>query len=551
MAKSVSFTRTWIGLGMAAALVLGCQEFLGQENKTPVPAGDVTSDPPAEMALKLAMKETDECRALRAQVLAADAAGEATVTLRTDFIRNCIEEVKSSDAAGKVIISADLIPDDRTRCRWLVSEIEGGREELVVKFRYYCPDDCDTLRLVDSARHANVCRDPKPDCDDLKARLASMDPKSEEYARLRLFLSEHCGARDTLRPPKDTVPTDCETLRKRISRMDTASEDYHRAVRLYREKCLVQPPKDTVIVPPAPCDSMRRLLGDLDPASEEYALLKRRFEANCTVKPPVDTLDPVLTSCDSLKRRLSAVDTASVEYDRILALLREKCGRPDTVIVKPPRPDCDSLRRVLASHPDTASETYMQARRLFHANCGEDKPPVDTLPTRREIRCDSLRLTLSTLDPASEEYARLKRLWQQECVDPKPVDPAPPASLGRCDSLRLRLSGLDPASEEYARAKAIWYQECLEPKPINDPVICRHLMSRYGGMEPTAREYPFLRHEIALRCPEVLPADPVKPVDPPPVSRECEDIRNLMALADMTAEEYTRLKTLYSEKCLH
>lgn len=466
MAKSVFFTRTWMGLGLAAGLLLGCQQFLGQEEKAPVPAGDAASDPPEDMALKLTMKGTAECRALRDQVLAADAAGQVTVTLQTDFIRNCIVEARSADSSGKVVIPADLLPDDSLRCRWLVSGIDGGREELVIKFRYDCPDDCDSLSRADSVRHGRICRDPMPECADLRAKLASLDTGSMDYDRLRRLLSERCGVHDTLHPPKDTsvAPAPCDSLKRLLATVDTSSVEHDRILALLRERC-GRP--DTLIRPPAPfpCDSLKLRLARLDTGSTEYAHVLALLKA-CPSRP--DSGRPVLTFCDSLKLRLGTLDSASEDYHRILRILREKCWHPDTGIVKPLPPERDSL---------------------------------------------------------------------------------PITSLLLCDSLRQRMASLDPSSVEYGKTKQQWYQQCLEPKPVNDSTLCGDLVSRLEGMDTTSREYPLLRHEAAIRCPAWLPAEPVQPVDPVPLSPECADIQKRMSRPGLSHEEYSRLKQLFSEKC--
>lgn len=373
MAGSVSFTSMMMGLGMAASLFLGCQQLLDQEDKAPTPAGGAASDAPAEMALKLAMKETDACRALHAQVLAADAAGEATVTLQTDFIRHCIEEVKSTDAAGKVVIPADLIPDDRTRCRWLISEIEGGREELVIKFHYYCPAECDTRSLVDSTHHTLICRDPKPDCVDLKARLAAMDPESEEYARLRHFLAEHCGARDTVHIPKDTlVMPACDSLRHRMAALDPASEEYARLKHHFTELCVPKPPIDTLPPRPLPlCDSLRMILSTLDPASGEYARINRQWHEACVEPVPIDPpRDSIF--CEGLLARMHGMDPASPDHAMLKEQWTLRCTDHPADPIEPVDPvhaECDAVRKRMES-VDPASADYAHLRGLLSEKCG-------------------------------------------------------------------------------------------------------------------------------------------------------------------------------------
>lgn len=337
MGKSVSFTRTWVGLGLAAGLFLGCQHFLGQEDRPASPVGDTSSDPPAEMALRMTMKQTSECRTLRDKVLAADAAGAATVTLQTDFIRKCIEEAESADSAGKVVFPSDLLPDGHTPCRWLVSGVDRGSKELVIKFRYYCPDECDTHASGESALHARICRDPVPGCAVLKAKLAYMDPKSEGYARLRLHLAEHCGAPDTPRPPNDTP----------------------------------KPPKPALpITAVLLCDSLRESLAGLDPSTEEYGTAKHAWYSQCLETKPYN--DP--TICGHLMSRLKGMDTTSREYPLLKHEIALRC--PDLVPKEPAKPsypqpispECADLQKQMAQ-PGLPHEEYSRLKQLYSEKC--------------------------------------------------------------------------------------------------------------------------------------------------------------------------------------
>lgn len=415
MRKSISIARGLMGLGLVSALFLGCQQFLGQEEAAKKEGVQVESGVASEVALQLSIKETSECQALRDQVLAADAAGEATVTLQTDFIRNCIVEVKSSDPVKVPIIDPALIVDAKSRCRWIISEIEGGRKDLIIKLHYWCPDECDTLKVIDSVRHVRICKDPAPDCAALKAKLALLDPKSGEYARLRLFLSQHCGTHDTILPPKDPILTDCEILRKKLSGMDTTGAEFQRLLHAYHGKCVL-PPKDTVIVRPTLCDSLRKQLAALDPASEAYAKMKRYYTEKCLT--PVDTIvKPLPIHCDSLKRLLAAADPVSEAYARLKRLIAEKC-----VEIKPVDPV---------------------------------KPPIDS------AACEHMLAKLKSLDPASHDYAVLKHAWYSQCVEVKPADPIKPVQpVMDCEAIRLKMSHVDPASADYAYLKNLLAEKC-------------------------------------------------------------------------------------------
>lgn len=377
MKKTVNFTRAILGLGLASSLFLGCEQFLGQsaDKTTPVDDKTLVNTAPENVSLQLAIKETEDCKALRDRVLAAHAVGEAPGALETDFISRCVVEVKPDAGAdaGKIItVPAALVPDAMTRCRWIVAQIEGGANELVIKFRYYCPDDCDTLAVKDSVRHVKLCRDPAPDCATMKRKLVEMDTATEEYARLRRFLHEHCGLPDPTRPPKDTVRpiepkpvlTHCDSLRKHLGTLDPATEEYRKLKAAWYEHC--EKPRDTVIVPkpdpiPAPttCESLRKQLAALDPASPEYAHLKEMVHLKCEV--PRDTVivpkpDPHPTECEQIMAKLKALDPASPDYARLKAYYAEKCMEVKPLPVDPIKPlpvptPCEDYRRKLASVP--------------------------------------------------------------------------------------------------------------------------------------------------------------------------------------------------------
>ena len=71
-------------------------------------------------------------------------------------------EVKPGKDKPKPAIPPALLPDSGTRCKWIVAQIEGGRDSLTVSYRKYCPDDCRKLERSDSAGHEKLCREPGP-----------------------------------------------------------------------------------------------------------------------------------------------------------------------------------------------------------------------------------------------------------------------------------------------------------------------------------------------------------------------------------------------------
>jgi hypothetical protein len=353
-----------LGLGLAATLMFGCQqpETMGGADNV---EDRMVDQAPEDMALKLSVKQTEECRSLREKVLAAREAGQAPGDLEADFIARCVEEVKPGDAS-RIAVPIDLQPDPATRCRWIVAQIDGGREELVIKFRYYCPDECVRIAaLADTAPREKYCRDTVPDCAGLKRKLEAMDPASEEYARLRRYIAENCVAAppgdtvrnpgDTLRPPIDTL-SDCEILLKRIRSLGADSADYARLRNLYNSKCGGQ---DTVPKPIAYCDSLRHLLRTAILDSAALARVKRELAARCgTDRPPVDSL-----GCDDIRARLAGMSADSDTYVRLKDHYYDMCVRPDA-----PATDCEANKARLA-HLDPMSEEYAKARALVAEKC--------------------------------------------------------------------------------------------------------------------------------------------------------------------------------------
>lgn len=342
MRISVPFIRATLGMGLAASLFLGCEQFLAKPEGDQPKGGDKVTTAPEDVALQLSIKETEDCKAMRDQVLAAHSAGQAPGALETDFISHCIVEVNPAAGAvadAKITLPPDLVPDEATRCHWIVTQIEGGREELIVKFRYYCPDDCDSLAVRDSLRHVKLCRDPDPaiDCAELKRKLASMDPLSEEYARLRHFLHEHCKATTPVEP--EPALYYCDSLRLKLSKLDPASEDYARLKKLYMERCevphdTVKLPVDTIKVPVSECDQIMMKLKSLPPDSPDYARLKAYYGEHCAVVKPIEpepiepkpVPDQPVSHCEAYRLKLAGVPVDSPDYLHLKELVAKECA---------------------------------------------------------------------------------------------------------------------------------------------------------------------------------------------------------------------------------
>jgi hypothetical protein len=203
-------------------------------------------------------------------------------------VARCVKEVVPVDIGRpNVVIKPELVPDDRTRCHWIMTQIDVGRNEMLIRFRYYCPDECVLLMKTDTISHDTYCRDPKPDCEALKTRLASMDKTSLDFERLSRLIRDVClippiPKPDPIVPP---VTTECEAIRLKLSQMDPASPDYAKLKLYYTEHCLniLPPPPPPEIKPPVAvdCEALRLKLSLVDPASKDYVYIKDMIAKNC------------------------------------------------------------------------------------------------------------------------------------------------------------------------------------------------------------------------------------------------------------------------------
>ncbi len=268
MRMSISISRTLIGMGVASALFLGCQQLAGRDDASSGNPDVTGAGAVSDFDLALRVKPTEECLALQELLLAADSAGETSLTVEGDFVKLCLEEVKPGPD-GAIHIPPGLVPPKPSRCKWLVSQVDSGNSEYIVKLLYNCPEPCDTA-LADTVKgHCPVPR-PKPDCPSLIARFDTLDTASREYSKLKHFLHHHCGIID----PDHPVPPARDTL-------------------------LPPPPPPRDTLPPPPpreptlCDSIHVGLAGLDKTSDEYAALKEQHDAVCHIPPPPkDTLPP-------------------------------------------------------------------------------------------------------------------------------------------------------------------------------------------------------------------------------------------------------------------
>jgi len=325
MASIKSSTHVLAGLGLATVLFLGCQDFLSQNASNS--SVTVTDQNPESVSLRLAIKDSGACLELKDRIVAAHAAGTEPGGSDSAFAANCIREVIGADTA-KVLPPA-MIPDDRTRCRWIRTQIDVGRDEMTIKFRHYCPDDCDTLLDKDSTEHVKYCRDPKHDS-------AGVKPPEHDTGAVKP-------------PDHDTVPPRnlCDSLHIMMMGTVPGTQIHKDQEADFKLRC-VEPPHDSVkepphdtaivkppvilppIVPPKPnCDSLRLMLSKLDTASADYARIKHLMGETCPMpKPVIVPVVPPTVNCDELRAKLALIDSTSLDFARLQGSLREHCPTP-------------------------------------------------------------------------------------------------------------------------------------------------------------------------------------------------------------------------------
>lgn len=276
--KMTQSAKLLTGLGLMAGLFWGCQDLLSQKDGSAQDPDAIAND---ASALRLSIKDDSACRDQWNVILDARAQGLADTAVEKSFLADCVLEIKPGKDKLPPHIPPHLRPDSISRCRWIVYQIDGGRDSMTVSYKRYCPEDCDSLRAIDSTRHIHLCHEhppkppidttrPKPPQDSCKlfrARLAGLDTGSVEYKNLNMYLLLHCGKPPI--PPVDTTkpPKPVDTLPKPIPPVDTL-------------------PKPIPVKPAPKCDDLRAKLLTLDPASEESKLLVESILQHCPVVEP-------------------------------------------------------------------------------------------------------------------------------------------------------------------------------------------------------------------------------------------------------------------------
>ncbi|MBW8889140.1 MAG: hypothetical protein JF616_15405 [Fibrobacteres bacterium] len=342
-------------LGLAAGMMIGCQDLLNP--------GKTASDPGATSvdqtgSLSLSIRNDSTCMGEWHAILDARSAGHPDSASESAFLASCVTEVKPEKDKPVPVIPPPLLPDSGTRCKWIVAQIEGGRDSLSVSYRKYCPDDCRKLEATDSASHEKLCLEPKPHTD-------SLPPKPHDD--------------DSLPPRTNPEDDTCKMLLVKLGTVKPGEPGRADLEHQYTARCHEPVPHDSTPVPPPPptvnCDELRKKIALLDSGSADYASLVVTLKAHCPEKPPV-------------------TDTTKI----------------------PPQPPvsdsvCMALKLQLANTPaGTAGRSDLEA--AFKAKCSEPVPVTAPI-----VNCDELRAKRAALDPASADYAQLTALMKGHCPD--------------------------------------------------------------------------------------------------------------------------------------
>jgi hypothetical protein len=473
MKMSVPLVRLFAGIGFAASLFLGCESVLDQSGDS----NPGQSTPTDDAALRLSIKDDSVCREQWSAILAARGSGRADTLAEAGFLTSCVKEVKPTGKGVVPVIPANLVPDSNTRCHWIVSQIEAGRNEMTVSYKRYCPEDCRKLEYGDSSRHEKYCHDPvtgpgkdtvfapgkdtgyvpgKPpkdtsgggptadSCKSLLAYIGKFPPGDSVRAQLERGYAARCKERfpvDSLPvPPKDSTYRNpwvdtCKALYSRILYMKAGDSALPELQFKFNGLCpellgvpRFTPVKDTVVPPRRnpyedTCRMLKEMLATVKPGDSGRAMLEHMYAGMCKVFIPIDSLPK--PGKDTVVLPDPYLDTCKLLYGKL-------------GLAKPGEPGRADLER------------------LYAAKCKEPHPvilpvPVDTLPKQsaHDSICADLKMHAAGATPGTAEHAGFEQKFKVTCLEPRPAAPAG----NPCGDLRAKLSELDPASPDYPRMK--------------------------------------------------------------------------------------------------
>jgi hypothetical protein len=164
------------GVGIAALVFTGCMQL------DPASSEPAASTTPTE-ALRLSVKNTDSCKALQADLIAAHAVGDDSAKATTfedlhkAFMGACVEHVApvpGHESKEHLQKPPELKQDSNTHCHWSISKMEKGETEMTVTYAKVCGED---------RRH----HDEKDEKDSVKTE----EPKHHDTDSVEIEEPEH------------------------------------------------------------------------------------------------------------------------------------------------------------------------------------------------------------------------------------------------------------------------------------------------------------------------------------------------------------------------
>jgi hypothetical protein len=352
MKLPIPYLRVAAALSLASGLMIGCQDLLN-------PDKSASGNTPVEETgtLSLSIRNDSACLGQWHAILDARAAGHPDSVSEAAFLAACVLEGKpGKDSLKPPPVPPALRPDSGLRCKWIVSQIEGGRDSMTVSYRKYCPEDCRKLEATDTASHAKLCRDPEPHpgfppppkdslppkprpddtCAMLHAKLDSVKPGEPGRADLEHAFALRCKEpvpHDTgaVPPPKPPVPPGdtCAMLHAKLDSVKPGEPGRADLEHAFALRCKEPVPHDTGSVPPPPkpaghdsvCADLKLRLGASVPGTPGRSELEAAFKAECMPALP----PPPVINCDSLRLKLAGLDSASVDYVHLAGQIKEHC----------------------------------------------------------------------------------------------------------------------------------------------------------------------------------------------------------------------------------
>jgi hypothetical protein len=323
-------------LGLAAGMMIGCQDLLNP-GKTSDPSSTAADQ---SGALSLSIRNDSTCQGEWHAILDARSAGHPDSASEAAFLASCVMEVKPEKDKPVPVIPPPLLPDSGTRCKWIVAQIEGGRDSLSVSYKKYCPDDCRKLEVTDSASHDKLCREPHPRIDSLPPKPHgddSLPPKPHGDDSLPPKPHD-----DSLPPRTNPEDDTCKMLHDKLEIVKPGEPGRADLEHLFTARCHEPVPHDTTVVPPpvpdtaklpppkpptldSVCMELKLRLSTIPPGTAGRSDLEAAFKAKCLEPIPVPPPPAPTVNCDELRKKLMTMDTTSVDYVHLLATMKEHC----------------------------------------------------------------------------------------------------------------------------------------------------------------------------------------------------------------------------------